>query len=733
MKNYLYFIYISLLAFVLVTEPCFGNSRSWIQIDKKPSELCTTIEIIESNEMFYKVKVKIHKIQDEIINVNGVTFHRLALDDDITLQEEGCPALPVITQHIGLPSGSTYTKDISEEVWKDVTIEKIYPTQKPRTGISDDTTFVINDSVYNSQLYRSSLQADSEIMTWKGINNFIMTLCPFKYYPMENKLSVLSEFTLTITFSAEKRKTSSIQTVNEQDLEVFNNKNFFSANNDDQRKTIHRTYNDNYDYLIIIGNIPEIENSQKLRDFRKWKALKGLKTKVASTDTIGIDSASIKSFIAQEYNAYNIKYVLFVGDHTKIPLPVFTSYHSQSDHPVNKSDYWYGCMDGATDTQAEIPIGRFVANNISQFTNMVNKTIMYESTEHEWSNRVLLSAHQQHDNYAYYQGPMDEIRTSTYSEPMSFFTAYGASIENGGDGANAAYVYNKINNGINIVSFNGHGNYNAWYLGPHGREWDVHQADTTEMNSGTSSLFVTSGCFNGDFTENESILSSYTRSEKCAVAFCGNSVAMYTTPAHKYHKQFYSLLLNEKVYHLGYLNISAHLRCFDMGDIAKDNAFCFISGGDPSLEIWTGGQKTFSDYRFTVSNDNLEITVVNIDSFSVNVVSAEGALLECYNSMNNNTITMPLPAIDCEIALDKHNYVPLIIHYRNQFVQNEIIKGDAVIAGTPVEIGYDVTTAKEFGNVIIEPNARVTIYKGSGGITIKNGFECKKGAKLEIK
>jgi hypothetical protein len=77
--------------------------------------------------------------------------------------------------------------------------------------------------------------------------------------------------------------------------------------------------------------------------------------------------------------------------------------------------------------------------------------------------------------------------------------------------------------------------------------------------------------------------------------------------------------------------------------------------------------------------------------------------------------------------------VPVILFYGTQYVQNETIMGRALYSGTPIQIGYDVTNSKAYGNVVVEPNSKVTIYNGNGGILIKNGFECKQGASLEIK
>ena len=93
-----------------------------------------------------------------------------------------------------------------------------------------------------------------------------------------------------------------------------------------------------------------------------------------------------------------------------------------------------------------------------------------------------------------------------------------------------------------------------------------------------------------------------------------------------------------------------------------------------------------------------------------------------------------MPDANCEIAINKHNFIPYIIYIdtSSNYVQNEEIYHNVVYSGSSLTIGYDVTNTVPNGNVTICPNAKVTIGNG-GTTTIKNGFECKKGAELTIK
>ena len=65
------------------------------------------------------------------------------------------------------------------------------------------------------------------------------------------------------------------------------------------------------------------------------------------------------------------------------------------------------------------------------------------------------------------------------------------------------------------------------------------------------------------------------------------------------------------------------------------------------------------------------------------------------------------------------------------YFQNETYTGTRTFTGKNIYIGSDVTRSKPEGPVIIE-SGNIT-FDATNTVIIKNGFECKKGAILEIK
>jgi hypothetical protein len=85
-----------------------------------------------------------------------------------------------------------------------------------------------------------------------------------------------------------------------------------------------------------------------------------------------------------------------------------------------------------------------------------------------------------------------------------------------------------------------------------------------------------------------------------------------------------------------------------------------------------------------------------------------------------------------QLCITGKNHIPLLItDMVGTYIQNQTFNGSNTITGKDIYIGKDVTKLKEEGPVIIESGS--TTFDATNSVTIKNGFECKKGAVLEIK
>jgi len=102
-------------------------------------------------------------------------------------------------------------------------------------------------------------------------------------------------------------------------------------------------------------------------------------------------------------------------------------------------------------------------------------------------------------------------------------------------------------------------------------------------------------------------------------------------------------------------------------------------------------------------------------------------------SISSSSFTFVAPSGNFYIIINRHNYYPHITYCSSSgYIQNETLTGNSFYSASPLVIGYDVTTEKPYGNVVLKSGAKLSIQKGVSGVTIKNGFECELGGELII-
>lgn len=303
---------IALYYFVIIFNNT--NAQEWIPIDVDKDTIAFSKEIIKSNSSIYKVKFSIHGLYDKLIENNYGRFHRLSLGNNAYLSNIGEPALPLISQLISIPTNGDYSISIEGGKWIEIEMSNIYPAQKPLLEGEYNTTFSIDRDVYSNE-YKPSIIHKGKEMDWRGIRNVNVSICPFIYHPNTNRLSILSDFILQICFSKSDKQNDGTK----KDIcGLFDNHLEASRANS-------YSFN-NYDYLIIVGN-DSILSSQELKDFQRWKAFKGYRTKAVSITTTSPMPQYLKNYINQEYSN-GVRYVLFVGDDDQIPLNNITNVSS---------------------------------------------------------------------------------------------------------------------------------------------------------------------------------------------------------------------------------------------------------------------------------------------------------------------------------------------------------------------------------------------------------------------
>lgn len=457
-----------------------------------------------------------------------------------------------------------------------------------------------------------------------------------------------------------------------------------------------RAYTDNYKLLIIAdAQLVPFDNDDISR-FRVWKSCKGFGSKLVSATGGYVGALSVKDYIRQEYEN-GIEYVLLMGETSAIPV-----YRKQINDTISATgDYWYGCMDD--DDYAEIAIGRFCTSDRTSFQNMIGKTIAYESAPNRFYDKCLLVAHSE-DAPGKYQGCCEEIIGASYSTPMTFYKAYGASASHGGTHATNADVIDHIQSGLNIVNYRGHAIRTAWGGGDGWNTTDEQGFHFPYYDSQVDSLFthrpifLSIACLSGDITK-WCMLKAFMNSIKGPVAFLGSTIESNTDANNTLDKLLFQKLLNEGKHHIGQMNLEAQKQTIADAPTtaeairATENVYAYILGGDPTLEIWTGEAQTFSDSLVFVFEDSYYYGSETEYGYKVYVTSLDGNLLQEYSPGAYNTLNIDAP---CYVSVCRHNYVPKVFYCdpASLSVKTCTVEGGFIHINDPARIGQHTTATQ---------------------------------------
>lgn len=704
-----------------------SRGQTWRSIDGSLEGNGFSITTIESNAFSYKAKIRIHGFYDEEKHKNGITYHHIFFDIPSVLSEIGKPALPTINQLYALPYGNKCNVVIKELKWTNINIGKIIPYQDLLVKKDhEESFFSIDDKIYNSPVFSPSIVVVNDCGKWKGITSKNISLCPFIYYPQKDLLSILEEFVISISFENCGITSQTLP----NDIGIFANSNILSTKN---IKDISNNRSDNDNYLIIVGDIPNIINSQALNAFCQWKALKGYRTKVVTTETTGNTDTDIKEYISC---SNGIEYVLFIGDYNKIPSHSLPNTHFQGYSSPMQSDYWYGCLDGGNDLLIDIPIGRFPVQSLNDLINIVEKTIRYESTPTGSNLKNLLVA----DRILQHRNTIDSIRTATFSYPKTFDYLYGGLPEYYGFNATNSELISKLNEGFNIVTYFGHGQTNAW--GNEGIGWNsscqfFYDSYIDSLNVNTNSIYFSVACLTGNIADTSCMMRTFLNSNHGAVAFLGATSISLFDANRTFLWKLYNNLLNNNICTYGDLLMASHIANIGvMPTNATINAFQYIWGGDPTLDIRPSMEPgcAFDNVSIRKNGNKISVNTDNIWSYDITFTTENGIILDSNHIMSPSG-TINLPATNGFLIISKPGYTSYVayLNVTDSNIQNVSFTTNTIYVNNgPIFVGNNVTTSMPYGDVTVTNNGKLTI-QNSQGVTIVNGFECQTGGELEIK
>ncbi len=313
-------------------------------------------------------------------------------------------------------------------------------------------------------------------------------------------------------------------------------------------ETLNATwYDQKIEMLIIINDTSFLDAVTPLME---WKNEKGVKTIVLSnySDYEGRDKAEqIRNMIKEYYEKENIQWVLLVGDAEDNLIPIRKVYnpdvtlvggeseYSDWDDIYKPTDFYYADLTGSWDDNnnsiwgesseytgnvdeiswiPEVYVGRLPADNILELSNMINKTLKYESDPSmgDWMNKMLLAGgvssftpaedEARLTEYIWQNYTASEMNFTHLTKTTSSFTPSDPSPPNRLDPLNATSFITEFNFGYSTIIFAGHADPTR-FTDASGSSFYTNAEALLSSNNYMPSLLYADACTTSSYDKND--------------------------------------------------------------------------------------------------------------------------------------------------------------------------------------------------------------------------------------
>lgn len=629
----------------------------------KLSAIDSSISVIDSKDSFI-INFDLGDFNIDSLKINDSFYHQISISDQPNTYEKGSPALPFFAYSFIVPPeiGSDYQISIIDA---DLSEMSLIPV--PSKGILSRTIDPGTVPWEFSEVYDKNITFPAKPV--EGGNPYILRdftgltlkVYPFAYNGADHSLKIYNNLQFKITFPINKGKATALRnSISEDFIPIYKNHfvNFSLTRYTDVEEAGR---------MIVITYPDFADEIQPLVD---WKNAKGLPTTLYTLDETGNTTTEIKNFIQTQYDADDgLNYVLLVGDINQIPSPTNTI-----DNP-GLADPMYTQLSG-NDYYPEIFIGRFSAENSSQVTTQVERTIFYERdiTALDWPGKGIGIASRQgtgDDNEYDYQH-IRNIRTDLMNYTYTLVDELYEGSQGGEDDPswpNSSDVAASFNNGRGIATYCGHGSAYSW---------GTSSFSTSGVNSLTNDFMlpfiISVACVNGKFDSYSPcfaeawLRATHNDNPTGAVAFYGASVNQPWDPPMAAQDEVIDLLTADQKHTFGGICFNGSCLMLDEYNdsegIGTFNTWHIF--GDPSLLLRTQTPSSLTlSYPESVQIDETQMVVSSsVSEAIVCITDADYNIL--FQDLTGPTGELTIPLTDfpdneqiLNITATKYNHLTI--------------------------------------------------------------------------
>ncbi len=490
------FLFVSL---ILLASSAFCFGTDWVKIQsEKPADANKIL--VESNietstiqftiPGFLKNPVKTPNGQEYVINLGNAT----------QILDAGAPDLPKLTASVVVPDLAGMDVKVISSEYIDIENISIAPSKGNLTRDVDPSTvaYTYGEVYQEDGFFPGELATLRDPYIIRDYRGQTVVFYPFQYNPVSKTLRVYYDVTLKIyQFESHGEnpliRKGELMSVNDEFNKIYNH-HFLNTG------SVKYDPVDEQGSMLIISHG---EFMEAMEPFVEWKKTIGMPTEMIDVSTIGLNSAQIKTFIADYYDEHDLTFVLLVGDDAQVP----------SSYASGDSDNDYSYIVG-NDHYPDIFVGRFSSENVGHVETQVQRTLEYEQNPYadfDWFSRGIGIASSQgpgDDNeydYEHIRVIHEKLHDFTYTYCSELFDGSQGGLDEPGN-PNPAMVAEDVNEGASVINYTGHGSTNSWSSSGFSSN-NVNQL----TNNGMYPFIWSVACVNGNFVNSTCFAEAWLR------------------------------------------------------------------------------------------------------------------------------------------------------------------------------------------------------------------------------
>ena len=620
--------------------------------------------IISSSPTRVVISFTSEKFHLESQLVAGSTVQCIVTQNGITGLDKGFPALPHYAVSLRVPVGKKMAVKVLSAHFFEKRNELIIPSRGAvyRDIRRDTIPFAFGKVYARDAFYPDKLWKTRPAYHLRQAQGQTLVLFPFRFNPVTKTLRIYDKVLLEITF----RKGTKARLLQKNHFNTIGFENLFRQhflNDPSGMKTSPKLHHTPGMLIISYGSFIPL-----LNDFIQWKRQTGMRVQVADVAAIGTNATDIKAYVRQVYRQSGISYLLLVGDAAQVP---------SSSLAGNDSDNDYAYVDG-DDHYPDLFVGRFSAENATELSTMVRRTLAYEKgsfPDTSWLTRATgigSAMGTGYHNLTDYQ----QIRfidsayllATTYRQATELFDGSRGGLDATGN-PTAAMLSTALNNGVGIVNYCGHGSTSGWNT----TDYDNAKVDSLQNYNKWPFIFSVS-CATGNFVHQTCFAEHWLRAAKDgkpagAVAILMPTITQSWDPPMCGQQRMNALLTApDSLFPPRTFAAICMEGCMKMNDEYGTEGYKITDTwtvfGDPSLEVRTAvPQKIIANYPSSVDDTCSSVLVkTNLRSGRVALYS-KGII---YAVATVNSLGSALLSVDsvpsgreAELTITAFNHLPL--------------------------------------------------------------------------